>query len=600
MRLEPRPRVGDHRLDLRLARDPAQLVADLLRRRHQRRGIARAPALLVDRDLPSGHRARGLDHLAHREAGAVAEVVDLVHAGIRRALEPEDVRLPEVLDVDVIPDRGAVIRRVVRPEHGHVLPLARGGLEHERDQVRLGLVVLAEVAAGPRDVEVAQRDRAEPVRPALVGDHAIDRELRVPVGVDRVGGQRLGHGHLGGLAVDRAGRGEHEPPDARLAHRVEEVERRDEVAAVVALGVLDGLRDERERREVQHRVPPLGESGLGGLEVVEGHVEVAGALRDRAGVATVEVVEDRDLVARVDELGGHDGADVAGAAGHEELHAAESDTSPRYPGRVLVRLTGALMVALALLAAPSAGAAEKLSRVAQRVYDDYRSDAAIEPCAHTVADYRRTLREITPDIEEQMPEFRPAVEAALRERERSKPGCPSQGDQGSAEPSAPASGGGTTPSKPVSPPAPTPAPAPRAAPAAPPPPAAPPAPRVKPAPAAPAPTAAPTAAPTPSATPAPTTTPAPPVASATPAEAAGPILVDRPHHGTPAGVLIALGLLALALVAAALAALAARFGWGGERFAGARHAWGEAAYRAGGTWADFVDWLRLGGGPHRL
>jgi hypothetical protein len=132
---------------------------------------------------------------------------------------------------------------------------------------------------------------------------------------------------------------------------------------------------------------------------------------------------------------------------------------------------------------------------------------------------------------------------------------------------------------------------------------------VKPAPAAPAPapaapapaaTAAPTAAPTASAAPAPTTTPVPPVPSATPAEAAGPILVDRPHHGTPAGLLIALGLLALALVAAALAALAARLGWGGERVAGARHAWGEAAYRAGGTWADFVDWLGLGGGAHRL
>src|SRR4051794_21070865 len=535
MRLEPRPRVGDHRLDLRLARDPAQLVADLLRRRHQRRGIARAPALLVDRDLPSGHRARGLDHLAHREAGAVAEVVDLVHAGIRRALEPEDVRLPEVLDVDVVPDRGAVIRRVVRPEHGHALPLARGGLEHERDQVRLGLVVLAEVAAGPRDVEVAQRDRAEPVRPALVGDHAVDRELRVPVGVDRVGGQRLGHGHLGGLAVDRAGRGEHEPPDARLAHRVEEVQRRDEVAAVVALGVLDGLRDERERREVQHRVPPLGEGGLGGLEVVERHVEVAGALRDRARVATVEVVEDRDLVARVDELGGHDGADVAGAAGHEELHAAESHTSPRYPGRVLVRLTGALMVTLALLAAPAAGAAGKLSRVAQRVYDDYRSDAAIQPCDHTVAEYRRTLREITPDMEEESPAFRPAVEAALAERERSKRACLDHGGQGSAHPSAPAGGGsgGTAgTAKPASPPAPTPAPVapPQAKPA-------PPQAKPAPAPAQPAPTAAP-------ATPAPAASPPPPVATPAPAAPAAPVLVDRPHHGTPTGLLIALGLLA--------------------------------------------------------
>jgi hypothetical protein len=253
---------------------------------------------------------------------------------------------------------------------------------------------------------------------------------------------------------------------------------------------------------------------------------------------------------------------------------------------VLVRLTGALVVALALLAAPSAGAADKLSRTAQRIYDDYRSDAAIQPCEHTVAEYRRTLREITPDIEEQTPAFRPAVEAALRERERGAKGdCASQSGQASPQTSAPARGGGAGTAKPVSPPAAT---------------AAPPAPQATPAPAqaAPAPTAAPTASAT--ATPVPTTTPAAPAASPAPGAATDPVLVDRPHHGTPAGLVIALALLALALLAGMLAALAVRFGWGGERLAGARHAWAEAAYRAGGTWADFVDWLRLGGGPHRL
>ena len=70
------------------------------------------------------------------------------------------------------------------------------------------------------------------------------------------------------------------------------------------------------------------------------------------------------------------------------------------------------------------------------------------------------------------------------------------------------------------------------------------------------------------------------------------MLLDRPHEGTPVGLLIALGLLALALLAVLLALAARRFGWGEERFAGARHAWGEAAYRAGGTWGDFVDWVR--------
>src|SRR3954466_10990600 len=98
VRLGPRPGVGDHRLDLSLARDPAELVADPLGRGHERGCVARAAGLLADRDLPAGDGARRLDHLAHRESGAVAEVVELVLAGGRRALEAEDVRLAEVLD----------------------------------------------------------------------------------------------------------------------------------------------------------------------------------------------------------------------------------------------------------------------------------------------------------------------------------------------------------------------------------------------------------------------------------------------------------------------------------------------------------------------
>ena len=94
--------------------------------------------------------------------------------------------------------------------------------------------------------------------------------------------------------------------------------------------------------------------------------------------------------------------------------------------------------------------------------------------------------------------------------------------------------------------------------------------------------------------------PAPPVADSAPPVAAAPTLLDRPHKGTPAGLLIALGLVALAALLLALALLARRFGWGEERLAGPRHAWGEATYRASATWADFIDWIRLGRGPHRL
>jgi len=250
------------------------------------------------------------------------------------------------------------------------------------------------------------------------------------------------------------------------------------------------------------------------------------------------------------------------------------------------------VAALALLTVLPSGAAAQLSREPQKVYDDYRSDAAIEPCDHTVAVYRRTLRQITPDIEEETPAFRPAVEAARRERERGRQDClaqdsptqPGTDNSGDDEGAAGGSAGGTTPSPPAqsAPPAPSPEPA---------------------QPANPAPAPAPggeNPAPAPEATPTPTVAPAPPVADSAPPAATAPVLLNQPHDGTPVGVLIALGLLALSALLAVLALLARRLGWGEERLAGPRHAWGEATYRAGATWADFVDWIRLGRGPHRL
>ena len=245
-----------------------------------------------------------------------------------------------------------------------------------------------------------------------------------------------------------------------------------------------------------------------------------------------------------------------------------------------VRLIGALVAALALLAALPAGAGAQLSKGAQKVYADYRSDAAIRPCEHSAKLYRKTLREITPDIEEESPAFRPAVEAALRDREKGS--CAAPGDEQQDEP-----GGGTSPSTPPGTPPSTAAPAPQpAAPAAPPT-------RPAPVPAAPAPVPAqpkPSVTPTPTPTPTATVAPPPPVTSSAPAPAQAPVLVDRPYEGTPAGVPVALAVLALGLLLALLLLAARRF----DRFPGARHAWGEAAYRAGGTWGDFVDWVRFG------
>jgi hypothetical protein len=54
---------------------------------------------------------------------------------------------------------------------------------------------------------------------------------------------------------------------------------------------------------------------------------------------------------------------------------------------------------------------------------------------------------------------------------------------------------------------------------------------------------------------------------------------------------VLLGLLALAALAYAVVS---RLGWADGRLSGVRRAWREAAFRAGGTWGDFADWMRPG------
>jgi hypothetical protein len=64
------------------------------------------------------------------------------------------------------------------------------------------------------------------------------------------------------------------------------------------------------------------------------------------------------------------------------------------------------------------------------------------------------------------------------------------------------------------------------------------------------------------------------------------------HAVVPA---IILGALALAIaVCALLYALLRRLGIAEERVGRVGHAWREAGWRAGGTWADFRDWVRTG------
>jgi hypothetical protein len=225
----------------------------------------------------------------------------------------------------------------------------------------------------------------------------------------------------------------------------------------------------------------------------------------------------------------------------------------------------AVLAALAILAlGPAAAlAADELPDDVQSVVDDFRADGEITPCKHTVQALERTSQLAPSDIAQYSPDFPAAVEAALEQRKRENCGAGNGAADGAGAGAAP---GATA----------TPPPGAGAA--------------------APAPTGSATATPqaTPSATPQPTpaATPPPAAPAATPAE---PTYTTVAHNDPfPVGLWILAGLLVLSLLTWLVLAALGRTGWGEERLAGPRHAWGEARYRAGGVWSDFTDWLHLG------
>jgi len=226
----------------------------------------------------------------------------------------------------------------------------------------------------------------------------------------------------------------------------------------------------------------------------------------------------------------------------------------------------ALAVAGVLLAvgAPDARAqSQAVRKAALEVYQDYAVDGRIDPCKHSSKTLKLALDNVPPDIEQYASEYPSEIQSAIEARARGE--CTGSKPDAAAPVVPPAGGGVATPGAPT-----------------------------------PAPTPVPTEVPTKTVVPEP---PGPDGTAATGAAAAAtpaPTAADTElasgtaSNDAPLPVLL-LGLLAvlLALTALLFAALR-RFGIADDRLAPVGHAFREARWRAGGTWEDFLDWVRTG------
>jgi hypothetical protein len=257
--------------------------------------------------------------------------------------------------------------------------------------------------------------------------------------------------------------------------------------------------------------------------------------------------------------------------------------------RVKSRLAGGLIVLLAALSlgAPAWGQddEEERAKAVDKVLRDYRDDGVIEACDHTRRALRDTLHELPPEADIETPDLRPALEAGIEQVKADE--CEEE------EPD------------PTPTPTPTPTAAPTTTPAPPPAPTEPP--DDSPAEVAPLPGGGGDGGDggrgTPEVTPLdPEVTPVPPAASPAPAapppaEPSGtppPPTYANEDDRVPVSLLVLAGVLALVALLALLYVALSRLGWGDAKLAGIRRAWREAAFRAGGTWGDFADWLRVG------
>jgi len=218
------------------------------------------------------------------------------------------------------------------------------------------------------------------------------------------------------------------------------------------------------------------------------------------------------------------------------------------------------LVAVALVAVLAAPAAA-LGDAYDEVFADYQRDGRIDACAHTERELRQAREQIPNDIEQYAPDFPAALDAAIERRAAAR--CANDGGAAGGAGAAPTPGvpdGGQA--------------AGHGGDAA--------------APAAGAPGAPAAAGGTPN--PGGTANPAPPVADGAIVNAAN--RTDDQAADAPAVLLmlaVLAGLLALmALASALLRFLAIEPRW----LLSARHATAEASWRAGGSWADFRDWLR--------
>src|SRR6185437_8330646 len=306
----------------------------------------------------------------------------------------------EVVDVDVIADAGSIGSGIIVAEDRDSLALPERRLQDDRNQVRLGRVVLAQIplGAGAGGVEVAQRRISEAVGPCVVGQRALDDQLGEPVGIDGLLRLLLGDWNPFGFAVGGGRAGEYDLQDAGRAHRFEQRQAGDHVVLIILGRVRHRLADQGESGEVHHRLDlALAQSGGNSLAIGQFAFDQPPG-RNRQAVAERKIVVDPDFVSGAGEQPHGVAADITGAAGDEDVHGLAFSASVVPPPLVYLNFAASLVEiirSLAMLKRKKNVDIEPPPRKAEHPWATSFADYLRSECHladNTVAAYRRDLR----------------------------------------------------------------------------------------------------------------------------------------------------------------------------------------------------------------
>ena len=319
----PFPSGSDDVLDFGVLNFPAQFLLCLGRIGVKRGGVAGAAFGFHDGYFQAGDCFNCSDDFADGVGGAGAEVVEIGGTGFLEFIKDRNVGTGKVVHVHVVAQAGAIGSRIIGAEDLDVLTTSGGGVDHEGDEMGLGVMVFADRAVLRRSggIEIAEGRKAESVGVRECLQAVLDVELGLPVGID--GGLREGlhHGQGLGFAVGRAGGGKDEFGNAVIEHGLEEAEGRDEVVLVVFAGLGDRFAHVGEGGEMHDQLDLfLAENfgnrfGIAEIAIIEGNGGMHGG-----PVPEDQVVEHHGFVTRSLQLTHAMATNVARSSYDENFH----------------------------------------------------------------------------------------------------------------------------------------------------------------------------------------------------------------------------------------------------------------------------------------